>query len=128
MSMQERIAPTVPSLPTGTRVLVIEDQPLVAMAARDMIEGIGGVVAGTVETVETALTACQAAAFDVALLDVNLHGVFSTPVADALAEANKPFLIVTGADQPPPELARHPHLTKPYTLRALNRRLAALVG
>lgn len=115
------------SLPAGTRVLVIEDQPLVAIAARDMIESIGGTVAGTAATVEAALAECRAAAFDIALLDVDLGGVISAPVAAALAKAGKPFLIVSGTHELPPGFGASAHLAKPYTLRALRRGLAALL-
>ncbi|SNS23434.1 Response regulator receiver domain-containing protein [Sphingomonas laterariae] len=101
------------------RILVIEDEPLIAMVLEDYLDMLGHGVAGLAETVETALSFVAAGDFDAAILDVHLRGgEASWPVADALVAAAKPFLVATGGhvEPPPSRHASAPVLTKPYTM------------
>lgn len=82
--------------PPGTRVLIVEDEMIIAMTVEDMIEEMGGIVAGTATTLAQALDCAQAGGFDVAILDVNLNGEPSLAVARRLAETGVPFLFTTG--------------------------------
>ena len=106
-------------------VLIIEDEPLIAMMLEDYIDGLGHRVAGAAESVEEALARVEAGGFDVAILDVHLRGgVPSWPVADALADRGLKFLVATGGIEPPPERhAKAPILSKPFTIESVKMAL-----
>ncbi|QJU58602.1 response regulator [Sphingomonas sp. AP4-R1] len=99
-------------------VLVIEDEPLIAMMLEDFVDVLGHEIAGTVDTIAGALDAVGAGGFDVAILDVHLRDGVCWPVADALTAANKPFLIASGGfvEAPPAHHASARQLAKPFTL------------
>lgn len=80
----------------GRRVLVVEDDALIALELEDLLTGHGVEVVGPVPTVAAALRVLESARLDAALLDVNLRGAMSTPVAQALRAAGTPFMLVTG--------------------------------
>ena len=75
------------------RVLVIEDEILISMLLEDMLADLGHEVAGVVPRLGDALTAVQGEAFDVAILDVHLHGQSAFPVAD-VADRTRPAVRV----------------------------------
>lgn len=75
----------------GLRVLVVEDAALVGMLLESALEDAGCVVVGPAGSVQDALREVSDGGFDVALLDVNLHGEFVFPVADALQANDVPF-------------------------------------
>jgi len=109
-------------------VLIVEDEPLIAMMLEDYIDGLGHRVAATIDSVPQALEQAQAGGFDVAILDVQLRGgEASWPVADALAEKGIAFLIATGGlvDPPPARHAGAPQLAKPFTLDGVRAALEA---
>jgi CheY-like chemotaxis protein len=117
------------ALPAGTRVLIIEDQPFVAFAATDMIEELGATVTEVAASVEEGLDACARGDFQIALLDIDLDGRSSAPIAVALAAAGKPFLLTTGFDgRKIPGFETVPLLVKPYIQSQLGRALAALLA
>lgn len=99
-------------------ILIVEDEPLIAMMLEDFLESLGHVVAGTCDSVECALDKASKGGFDLAILDVNLKGKNVWPVATALRERNVPFIIATGGhvDPPPPEFNDAPVIEKPYTV------------
>ncbi len=80
----------------GLRVLVIEDEILVAMLIEEMCADLGCIVVGTAATLEEALSLSRQADFDVCLVDMNLKGVNSEPVLADLHERSVPFAIVSG--------------------------------
>ncbi len=103
-------------------VLIVEDEPLIAMMLEDFLDSLGHTVAGTAETLDEALAKVAAGGFDLAILDVQLKdGKKIWPVADALVAAGKPFIIATGGhvEPPPAEHADAPVLSKPYTIDAI---------
>ena len=103
-------------------VLIVEDEPLIAMMLEDFLETLGHRVAGTCETLEEAIEKVEAGGFDLAIIDVQLKdGQQVWPLADRLAEQGTPFIIATGGHvEPPPEQhADAPVLTKPYTIEAI---------
>lgn len=111
------------------RILVVEDEPLIAMVIEDFLETLGHAVAGSADSVETALALVADGGFDAAILDVNLRGgEASWPVADALRSAGKPFLLATGGHvQPPPDrFADAPLLRKPFTMDGVRNGLDAI--
>jgi two-component sensor histidine kinase len=79
-----------------SRVLVVEDEPLVALLVEKLITSLGYAVAGPYATLEEARNALDREHFSSALLDINLGGELVFPLADALAERNIPFLFTTG--------------------------------
>ena len=80
----------------GRRILVVEDEMLVLMMAEDMLADLGCEAVTSAATVNQALALIEAVDFDAALLDMNLGGDKSFPVADALAARNVPFIFSTG--------------------------------
>ena len=99
-------------------ILIVEDEPLIAMMLEDFLDSLGHKVRGTCETVECALEEVEKGGFDLAILDVNLKGENVWPVATKLREKNVPFVIATGGhvDPPPPEFNDAPVIEKPYTV------------
>jgi CheY-like chemotaxis protein len=107
--------------------LVLEDEPIIAFALEDMLLDLGFekvLVAGTLNEARQLLDAHKPSA---AILDVNIHGEQSYPVAKMLAELSVPFIFATGYGdaQHPEELRSVPTLTKPYHARDLQRALAS---
>ena len=118
----------VPGILAGKRVLVIEDEMLVALLIEDFLADFGCVVVKTCNTVAAALEAVQSQAFDVATLDVNLNGERSYLVADLLTEQKNPFLLMTGyGEQAMPSGQGHWKVcTKPFTAEDFAAKLAAV--
>lgn len=114
----------------GLRVLVVEDEAMVAMMIEDILVDLGCVVVGPVAGVSAALQLLEAEPVDAAVLDVNLSGEKVFPVADRLAAGGVPFLFSTGYGRAGLE-GRHldrPVLQKPYEPGGLGTILSAVVG
>ena len=96
-------------------ILVVEDEPLIAMMLEDFLESLGHSVTATCESVADALAEADKGGFDLAILDVNLKGESVWPVASRLREKNVPFVIATGGhvEAPPAVLAQVPVIGKP---------------
>ena len=105
----------------GVRVLVVEDEYLVAILIEEILESAGCIVMGPIPRLREALDAAHHDDCDAAVLDVNLAGERINPVADALSERNVPFLFVTGygASALPSEYAERPLLHKPFRMAEL---------
>jgi DNA-binding response OmpR family regulator len=80
----------------GLRLLIVEDEALVAMMIHDVISDAGADVVGPAANIRTAMSALGAESIDGAILDVNLGGERIDPVADELRARKIPFLFVTG--------------------------------
>ena len=109
----------------GKRVLVVEDEMLVAMNIEDILLELGAIVVGPAMRLETALDLAQVAELDVAMLDVNLHGGRSYPVAEVLRARGLPFIFATGyghTDDDGP-FGEVPTLAKPFRSQELERLL-----
>ncbi|MFT3975661.1 MAG: response regulator [Sphingomonas bacterium] len=113
------------------KVLIVEDEPLIAMMLEDFVDALGRGCAGTAASVEEALTLVESGGIGCAILDVNLRaGEKSWPIADALAAANIPFVFATGGSSDTIE-DRHrdrPQLMKPFTMDGVEQALARLGG
>jgi CheY-like chemotaxis protein len=109
----------------GRSILIVEDEPLIAMMLEDFLESLGYRVKASVETVAAAV-----GGFDCAILDVNLKGENVWPVADKLRAAGIPFVIASGGhvDPPPPAYAAVPMIEKPYTIDRVTPALEAALG
>jgi CheY-like chemotaxis protein len=113
----------------GLRVLVVEDEILVGWLLEDMLADLGCTVVGPAARVTQALEMVSAGAIDAAVLDVNLDGQSTYPIADALAARGVPFAFSTGYDK---NGLRNSHLTapvlqKPFHLAELADILAKLL-
>jgi CheY-like chemotaxis protein len=81
----------------GTRVLVVEDEPLIAMHVEDVLVGLGCDVVGMASNTSQAMAILGVKSVDVAVLDINLgSNETSYPIADALAERSVPFVLLSG--------------------------------
>lgn len=113
----------------GMRILVVEDEPLVAMALEDMLLARGCQVVGPVPSVAEALSLILLEAPAAALLDVNLGVETSAPVAARLAGLGLPYLLVTGYEElaeNDPLLSAAPRLVKPAAPELLLATMARL--
>ncbi len=113
----------------GVKVLVVEDEYLVATLMEDMLESAGCIVAGPIPRLAQALDAASTETYDVAVLDINLAGERVYPVADILAQRSVPFVFVTGYDANtlPVEYAARPRLCKPFKMADLLDALSDIV-
>ena len=78
------------------RILIVEDEPLIALGIQDLLQSAGFEVVGMAGKLEKALRLISLANFDAAIVDANLAGVRSTPAAIALVELGLPFIVLSG--------------------------------
>ena len=99
-------------------ILIVEDEPLIAMMLEDFLESMGHTIRGTCDTVSQALAETEKGGFDLAILDVNLKGESVWPVAAALRDRGTPFVLASGGhvEPPPPEFKNAPMIEKPFTI------------
>jgi CheY-like chemotaxis protein len=111
------------------RILIVEDEMLVAMNIEDMLLERGYEVAGIASRLEPALALARDGAFDIAMLDVNLAGDRSFPVADLLIARGIPFLFATGygLDGIAEKYRDRPILQKPFRAGDLAAAVEALL-
>lgn len=103
---------------TGRAILVVEDEPLIAMMLEDFLETLGHRIHASCDNLSDALAACESGGFDIAILDVNLKGELVWPAAEALRARGVPFVIASGGhvEPPPASFEDAPLLEKPYTI------------
>jgi CheY-like chemotaxis protein len=111
----------------GVRVLLVEDESLLAMTVEGMLEDLGCYVAASASNVEDATARAQEAGFDCALLDVNLCGKPVFPVAEILSTRQIPFVFASGYGQSalPERFRSRPVVAKPFQLTDLSDALRA---
>jgi CheY-like chemotaxis protein len=111
----------------GIRVLLVEDEAIIAMTAEDMLEELGCATAAVASSLPDAMAAAARRDFDIALLDINLNGVESLPVAAMLKAAGLPFVFTTGygATGRDAEYDDVPLVTKPYQMGDLAKAIVA---
>ncbi|MBA3512417.1 response regulator [Sphingomonas sp.] len=114
----------------GRRILVIEDSPVVAEAADDMLRDMGCVVVGPATTMAPALEMAGEEQLDAAIVDINIRGGKAYPALRILHSRGIPFLLTSGyADWTlPEEWQDRPRLAKPYTPNQLRESLLALLS
>ena len=114
----------------GKRILVIEDEMLVLMETENQLADLGCDAVVAAATNEQAIALIGSQHFDAALLDLNLNGVRSYPVADLLAARGVPFAFATGYGGPGlrDEDRGRPLLVKPYGGAGLERLLVSLLS
>lgn len=112
-----------------SRILLVEDEPMIAFALEDMVLDLGYEVIGPAYRLSDALRLAGEGAIDGAILDVNLNEESSFPVADLLRDRGVPFLFATGYAEGgvgwsgPAEV-----IAKPYGREQLSRALSTLLG
>ena len=110
----------------GRRVLVIEDESLVAMLLETILDDMGCAVVGPESNIDDGLIAATTeASLDAALLDVNVAGREVFPVADALRARGVPFVFSTGYGEAglPEHWRGNPTIQKPFTEGAIREAL-----
>lgn len=105
----------------GMRILVVEDEPLVAMEITSQLEDAGAQVVGPADNALAALALIQQYRFQIALLDANLCGAAVDDIAMALSRAGVPFAFVSGYGRPslPAGFADAELLPKPFSAAQL---------
>lgn len=115
---------------SGKRLLMVEDEFLVGMMAKKMLEGLGAIVLGPYARLADGLAAARSERFDGALLDFNLAGELAEPLADYLIAHGVPFIFLTGyqRDSIDRRYANVPLLQKPIEPESLERVLVSLLA
>ena len=112
----------------GQRILVVEDEYLLAMSFQNRLQDLGAVVLGPVGNLDNALALIRSeASIDGAVVDINLGDRKAYPAADLLMERDIPFVFTTGYDETfiPERFGHAPRLEKPADI---NRIVQALAG
>ena len=116
---------------TGRRVLVVEDESLVAMLLETILEDMGCTPVGPAANIDDGLKmATDGEPLDAALLDVNVAGRQVFPVAEALKARGVPFVFSTGYGEGglPDEWRGQATIQKPFTEAAVRDALMAAMG
>lgn len=110
------------------KVLLVEDEALVAMMIEDLLLDLGSEVGETAMRLDEAVAAARTGDFDLALLDLSLAGTRTYPVADILRTRNIPFAFLTGyrSDDLEEAYRATPILAKPFRRSDLQAILALL--
>lgn len=111
------------------RVIIVEDEPLVAENLRDDLVEAGFEVVGVAPRVESALKLIEGTGFDVAIIDANLAGTSAAPAAAALSARGLPFMVLSGyaREQLQREFSEAVYIQKPYRVRKLIDALNSLL-
>lgn len=115
---------------SGRRILVVEDEMLLAMDLEDALTSHGAEVLGPVSSITQALALLADQRPDAATLDMNLGGKSSLPVADDLVERKIPFVVVSGYSETyasQPSLRGVAFVKKPYDSALLFRAIGAVL-
>lgn len=114
----------------GLRVLLVEDQVLIALDAENSLKLLGASQVVIAPSAEHAMKAINQAKPDIAVLDVNLGDHTSTPIAEALRNLGVPFIFATGYGDTvmlPDSMRAVPIVRKPYAGSALEEAVASLL-
>ena len=108
------------------RVLLVEDEVLITLLLQDMLLDLECEIADAPANLDDALSAARNGAFDLALVDLNLRGKLTYPVADILKARQIPFIFVTGYGSAAlePAYAGAPVLEKPFHRKDLEAMIA----
>lgn len=99
------------------RIVIVEDESMVAMLLEDMLGELGHNIVAVAGSIEKAEELFAGTDFDLAILDVNINGAYTYPLAATLKEKGLPFLFSTGYGRSGlrPEWREYPVLQKPFT-------------
>lgn len=112
----------------GLRVMLVEDEVIVALELECALHDAGCEVIGPAYTLHDAMSMAESAAIDVALLDVNLNNEMTFGLAAELVRRGVPVVLATGYDalSLPPDVRSLPRVVKPFTNEQLQRALLAV--
>jgi CheY-like chemotaxis protein len=112
------------------RVFLVEDEALIRLMLAEMIEELGHQIVAEAGSIESALPLAETAAFDIAILDVNIGGYYIDKVAQTIVRRGLPFIFVTGYAKAalPLALIDRPHLQKPCLPEMLRREITSVLG
>jgi DNA-binding NarL/FixJ family response regulator len=112
----------------GFRILVVEDETLIAFEIEAVLEALECAIVGPASTVDDALRLARDAAPDAAILDVTIRGGKSYPVAEQLLARGVPFVLSSGYGEwaLPDMLRGQPRLNKPFTMAELEEQVRLL--
>ena len=114
------------SIIAGQRILIVEDDAIIAMVLEEMLLDLGAAVVGPAASVSRGVELASAGDIDVAIVDLNLGGTRSDPVMAALSAAGTPFVIASGYGE---SATKHPGASawrmKPYDPSQIARALTA---
>lgn len=116
---------------SGKRVLIVEDEFLVALSLQDNLMSLGCVVVGPAASLSAAIHAAESEAIDAAILDVNLRGDLVFPAADVLADRGVPMIFCSGHlgnAHFPERHSDHVRVPKPYTSAIMTAALRDLLA
>lgn len=116
---------------SGKKVLLVEDNYLAGAAMRMLLSGMGCHVVGPIADAAEANRLAQDSEVDIGILDINIIGGTSAPVAESLGRRNRPFFFVTGYASPkhlPETLQRVRRLNKPVDEQELAEALLDVCG
>lgn len=120
-----------PAFPTfdGKRVLVVEDTTIVAHEIQLILSKMKCIVLGPVAQVDDAIELIRKVPVDGVILDIDLHGTPSYPVADELCQRSIPFLFTSGygIGSMPEQYQQYPRLEKPFGIKDLQTKLQLLL-
>lgn len=112
----------------GCRVLVVEDETLIAILIEDVLGAMECQIVGPAAKLETALQLARNETFDIAILDITLRGGKVYPVAEELIARGIPFALASGYGDwaLPPPLRDQQRLMKPFNVAALEEKVRSL--
>lgn len=112
-----------------SRVMLVEDEPIVALDLENTLLSAGYFVVGPAATVDSALVLLDKFQPNAVIMDLKLRGEMAGRLADAFAAAGVPFGFITGqgVDVIPPAYRDRPRLAKPYTHEAVLRMVRGLL-
>jgi CheY-like chemotaxis protein len=118
------------SVLAGKRVLVVEDEAIIAFALEDMLGDLGCTVVGPAMHLDEASTMAERELLDAAILDVNINDARSYPIAERLEQRGVPFIFATGYGEEGLSWAGRPAelLPKPYRKEQVQAALLKLIG
>jgi CheY-like chemotaxis protein len=114
----------------GRRILVVEDEALLAILIEETLQDQGCIIIGPTGKLSTALQMASDETLDAAVLDVTIRGGKVYPVAEQLAARGIPFVLASGYGRwaLPEALRDRPHLAKPFSVDSLLSEVRGLVA
>jgi PAS domain S-box-containing protein len=115
---------------SGVRVLIVEDEGLLALEMQELLQSAGSTIIGTFSDLARAAQAARREAIDVAVLDTNLNGEMVYPLADDLVVRGIPFVFVTGYGMSnlPERFRAMPQVAKPFDPVSLTNELQRMMS
>jgi len=127
----KKVADSIADKPdlAGSRILVVEDSPVLGPFTADVLAELGCEVVGPAPNMAVAREMIEEAAFDAALMDVHIRGERVFPLCDLLEAKGVPYVLTSGYGdwQVPEKLEQRPRLQKPYTIAQVKDALSALL-